>query len=195
MFNLKVVSTFAILALSSLASADHCNSTGQKADQPTMDAIRTDLSLESICSSLIGDHAGKEERNTCIEIGGGKYDFTLRYKGDGYRNIAIAECKDGMKKELGCARGGKQGYGNWWYRYVSPFLLLSLLNLISTGRITTRACAPTHTAGASTWKQNQSKMSLRPRPKQSAALMNLKWPKWFAVFIAVHLRHRPCRTG
>jgi hypothetical protein len=118
MFSLKVISAFAILALSSLASADHCNSTGQKATQLVMDAIREDAQLDSICSVLIGDYAGKEQRNTCIEIGDGKYDFTLRYKGDGWRNIATAECKDGMKKELDCERGGKQGYKNWWYRYV-----------------------------------------------------------------------------
>lgn len=128
MYAFNAIATIALLAFSSLASAD-CNSTGQKADQATMDAIRQDAQLDSICSVLTGQYALHEQRNTCIEIGGNKYDFTLKYDAkDGWiysapktRSIAVAECKNGMKKELGCSRGGKTGYANWWYRYVSRF--------------------------------------------------------------------------
>jgi hypothetical protein len=118
MYSLKVASIFAMLALSSLGSAS-CNSGGQKADDATMQAAQQNAQLEVICSSLVGDYFGKEERSTCIQIGNGKYDFTLRRKGSSNRHIAMKECKDGMLKELMCARGGKTGYGNWWYRYVS----------------------------------------------------------------------------
>jgi hypothetical protein len=118
MYNLKVASILAMLALSSPISAS-CNNTGQKADEAVMKVMQVDAQLETICTSLTGDYFGKEERTTCIQIGDGKYDFTLRRKGSSTRNIAAKECKDGMKKELACPRGGKTGYENWWYRYVS----------------------------------------------------------------------------
>lgn len=73
--------------------------------------------LYAACTSLIGSYAGSERRMTCMSIGGNKYDFTLHRTESGPRSIEIVECMDGMKKELGCERGGKTTYGNWQYKY------------------------------------------------------------------------------
>ncbi|KAH7346971.1 hypothetical protein BKA66DRAFT_576534 [Pyrenochaeta sp. MPI-SDFR-AT-0127] len=123
MYHFKAAATFAVLALLGLASAE-CNKTGMQASKETMDAARQDAQLETVCSALTGTYHLREKRGVCLEIGGNKYDFELKYDAkSGWftspaetRNIGLAECKNGMNKELGCSRGGKTMYTNWWYR-------------------------------------------------------------------------------
>jgi hypothetical protein len=73
--------------------------------------------LSGVCASLIGDYAGGERRHTCVSVGGNKYDFMLHRHKRSARSIDVAECMDGMRKELGCERGGNTKYGNWEYKY------------------------------------------------------------------------------
>lgn len=114
---MQISQALAILsfALIPLVSAD-CNSSGQQASQSTRNAMSADAQIDGVCSALIGTYAGGERRSTCIEVGGSKYDFMLHYHESGTRDIWLAECKDGFRKEIKCERGGKTSYGNWEYK-------------------------------------------------------------------------------
>lgn len=59
-----------------------------------------------------------DERHECFNLSSlKKVDLTLAYIGsEGSRVIEVAECKDGLLKEVnGCDRGGAHGYANWRY--------------------------------------------------------------------------------
>jgi hypothetical protein len=130
----KTPATFALLSILGFASAG-CSSGGIVADAVTMNAAREDAQLDTTCSFLVGEYALHEQRYTCIEIGGSKYDLRLQYDAqpvvdfdhythepDATRKIEPAGCMDGMKKELSCSRGGQSIYTDWRYKYVSTVL-------------------------------------------------------------------------
>jgi hypothetical protein len=85
-------------------------------------ALQEDDMLATICSTLIGDFQSGERRRNCADAAGRKIDFMLhniKDNGKGsFSKIEMVECKNGIKKELACERGGKSTYTHWEYQYV-----------------------------------------------------------------------------
>jgi hypothetical protein len=132
MYISQPLTTLALLSLLGFASAG-CYSSGMVADAAQIAAAKESETLDAICSALVGTYYLHEGKSTCMSIGENKYDFTLKYNAEAEcvaglvehcsppadtRDIALAECKNGMDKELNCPRGGKTMYTNWEYRYV-----------------------------------------------------------------------------
>jgi hypothetical protein len=115
MYALKAI-TIAAMAFAALAAAD-CNRTGQKASEETQAAMRSEERINPVCGALMGNYASGERRRTCVDIGGNKYDFMLHLVSSNARAIDFEECKNGMRKEIDCERGGMTKYGNWEYQY------------------------------------------------------------------------------
>ncbi|KAK1836644.1 hypothetical protein QBC39DRAFT_55584 [Podospora conica] len=70
------------------------------------------------CKRLVGTFVKNEVRYECRDLSNKKKaDFSLVYIGSAQsRNIDLAECYDGMAKEIGgCDRGGATSYSNWHY--------------------------------------------------------------------------------
>jgi hypothetical protein len=98
-----------------------CYDSGETANNAALIALQEDDTLETICSTLIGDYKSGERRLNCADADGRKIDFMLhniKDKGKGSTSkIELAECKNGIKKELACERGGKSKYTHWEYSY------------------------------------------------------------------------------
>jgi len=72
------------------------------------------------CKGFVGTFSSKDIKYACRNLSSKKkVDFTLHYIGSGSRDIAEAECYDGLRKEIdNCDRGGSTSYTNWKYSYV-----------------------------------------------------------------------------
>ena len=76
--------------------------------------------LNDACKKLKGDYQGQEKRSFCVNDGTDiKWDFVLKRISNGdTRAIDVAECEDGMGKEIAnCDKGngGRTKYANWEY--------------------------------------------------------------------------------
>lgn len=118
MHSLKVfgVATFALLPIAVGATSTDCYNTGRKYGDNVRNAMLKDELLDPVCNNLAGSYASSESRHTCMEVEGAKFDFTLRCSNSDGRNIDAQECKDGMRKQLNCRRGGHTQYDNWLYK-------------------------------------------------------------------------------
>ncbi|KAM7212190.1 hypothetical protein V8F06_012442 [Rhypophila decipiens] len=90
-------------------------------DWHNKDAARSMAS--QACTLLLSGTYGPEstyngQKAACVNTGdGNKIDFVIRHIEDGNRDLAWAECYDGLQKEVGgCAKGGQSDYANWYYK-------------------------------------------------------------------------------
>ena len=125
MYTTKALTAFALLAFLGQASAG-CYPKGSEASKESLDAAQKDSVVETICSAFTGSYEQQKERNNCIEIGGSRYNFLVKYyKENGWffnalatRTMGLEECRENIKKELTSSRGGDHSYSIWYYRYV-----------------------------------------------------------------------------
>jgi hypothetical protein len=102
---------FSIAALASFASAG-CFSGGERWCNPD-----TALgAVKAACGPLSGVFIGGETRRNCIDgCFGQKFDFTIRSQQSSQGTLSVADCIDGLSKEVeGCDNGGSSELLRTW---------------------------------------------------------------------------------
>ncbi|KAH9883250.1 hypothetical protein F4778DRAFT_768541 [Xylariomycetidae sp. FL2044] len=83
---------------------------------------QAETAATTACSSYLNGGYGPQstvsgEKSVCINADGKKNEFFVWHIEEGERTLGVAECLDGLLKEVnGCSRGGDTSYTNWRYK-------------------------------------------------------------------------------
>ncbi|VUC35638.1 unnamed protein product [Clonostachys rosea] len=106
-----------IAAFAATANAG-CYSGGEPwGDKATALAAAEQACRESLTGTYGGSGTVNGHRHRCINANNKALNFEIWHVKGGDRNLALAECKDGIQKEVnGCNTGGDTTYTNWRYK-------------------------------------------------------------------------------